>query len=223
MTIDKDKLEIRKATLDDVDFISEAIIEAEKSSTKNNGLAKTFMLSDDELKKYLVQILEEEEDGCELSLSSFLVAYYDGEPVATQAGWLEGCNEGRTSSFIKSNLLSFIIPYEHILHSKEIVEIGRDLQIPREMGAYQIEYGYTKPEYRGNGLKRILIMAHLEELIKHYPEVHKCQTHVFKNNEKSIKANEKAGFIVVKEFESIHPKTLDFFPDDTIMLLEKTF
>lgn len=220
--IDNSRIEIREANLEDVNFISEAIIEAEKSSTKNNGLAKTFKLSDDELKKYLVQILQEEEDGCELSLSSFLVACYDGEPVATLAGWTEGVNETQ-SAFLKANLLSYYIPRENIMFSREIKEIVADIQIPREEGKYQIEFDYTKPEFRGNGLKGLLLKAHLDKAKCKNSNVHTCQTHVFANNEKNIRANGKAGFKIVKRFTSNNPSILEYYPDSTLLLMELEF
>ena len=72
--IDDNKYIIRKATLDDVEFIATVIIEAEKSMTNNFGLANFFELSEEDIRKYIIQILEEEVDGCEFSLSSFFVA-----------------------------------------------------------------------------------------------------------------------------------------------------
>ena len=62
--IDDNKYIIRKATLNDVEFIATVIIEAEKSMTNNFGLANFFELSEEDIRKYIIQILEEEVDGC---------------------------------------------------------------------------------------------------------------------------------------------------------------
>ena len=70
-----DKLIIRPATLDDVEFIATTIIEAEKSSTDKIGPANYFGISESDYRNYLIQMLEEEIDGCELSISSFLIAW----------------------------------------------------------------------------------------------------------------------------------------------------
>ena len=113
--IDDSKYIIRKATLDDVDFITKVIIEAEKSMTNNFGLANFFEMSEDEIEGYIKQILEEEIDGCEFSLSSFFVAEYDGEPVSALGGWLEGYYDEMPSEILKSNLVGFVFPKDKVL------------------------------------------------------------------------------------------------------------
>ena len=49
----------------------------------------------------------------------------------------------------------------------------------------------------------------------------KIQGHVFANNIKSLKAYARSGFEVVKRYTSSHPLTKEYYPDDTILLLEK--
>ena len=58
--IDDNKYIIRKATLNDVEFIADVIIEAEKSMTNNFGLANFFEMTESEIRKCIIQILEEE-------------------------------------------------------------------------------------------------------------------------------------------------------------------
>ena len=148
--IDDKKYIIRRASLNDKDFIADVIIEAEKSGTGNCGLAKLYDLTEQELKRYLVNMLEEEIDGCELSLSSFLVVEYDGEPVAAGGGWLEGDNEdGLSSSILKANLIAYYIPAEKIKSSQLRLDIVKDIQIERELGTFQMEYAYVKKEHQG--------------------------------------------------------------------------
>lgn len=101
--IDDNKYIIRRATLNDVDFIAKVIIEAEKSMTNNLGLAKFFEMSENEIEICIKQILEEEVNGCEFSLSSFFVAEYDDETVSALGGWLEGYYDEMPSEILKSN------------------------------------------------------------------------------------------------------------------------
>ena len=61
---------IRSATIDDISFLVETIIEAEKSGTDRLSYSTVFGLSNEDTHKYLNDMLKEEIDGCELSVSS---------------------------------------------------------------------------------------------------------------------------------------------------------
>ena len=114
-----ERLIIRPATLEDIDFVVTAIIESEKSSTDKIGPANYFEITEADYRRYLIQMLEEEIDGCEISISSFVVAEYEGEILAATGGWLEGDNEdGLPSSMIKSNLFAYFLPKENLLLKK---------------------------------------------------------------------------------------------------------
>ena len=77
-----DKFIFRNATINDVPFLVDTIIEAEKSGTDILTYSTVFGLSEDETRKYMADMLLEEVDGCELSISSFLVAENEGQVVA---------------------------------------------------------------------------------------------------------------------------------------------
>lgn len=218
--IDDSKYIIRKATLDDVDFLVTTIIEAEKSSTNNLGLANYFEVTEEELRQYLKDILEEDIDGCELSVSSFIVAEYEGQVVSTRGGWLEGHNEDeQPSAVLKSNLIQFHFPMEKVLNAQKKWEIVKDIQVEREWGTYQWEYSYTVPEHRGHHLVPRINEMHIQQAKELGAK--KIQGHVFANNIKSLKAYARSGFEVVKRYTSSHPLTKKYYPDDTILLLEK--
>ena len=154
---DPKKLVVRPATLEDVEFIATTIIEAEKSSTDKIGPANYFEVSEEDYRKYLIQMLEEEIDGCEISISSFVVAEYEGEVIAARGGWLEGDNEDNApSSLLKSNLFAYILPKENLMKGQSKYEIVKDIMIEREMGTYQLENSYTKSEFRGLRIMGIL-------------------------------------------------------------------
>ena len=212
---------IRQATLKDIDFIAKVIIEAEKSMTNNLGLANFFEISESELNNYLVQMLKEEVDGCEFSLSSFFVACCEDEPVAALGGWLEGYYDDMPSSVLKANLIGYVFPKEQILKLKNKFELIEDIQIEREIGTYQLEYSYTEDEHRGNKLIQKLMEAHLQYAKQLAPGVKKAQLHVFENNSIIIKVHERSGYHISKRYVSCNQKILDYFPYNVKLLMEK--
>ena len=215
-----ERLIIRPATLEDIDFVVTTIIEAEKSSTDKIGPANYFEISEDDYRKYLIQMLEEEIDGCEISINNFVVAEFEGEIVAARGGWLEGDNEeGSSSSMIKSNLFAYFLPKENLMKGLSKYDIVKGLMIEREMGSYQLEYSYTKPEFRGYHIMAMLDAYHIKKAKEKGAK--KIQVHVSKENTKALKARERSGFHSVGYFTSSHPQVKEYYPDDTIVLFEK--
>lgn len=211
---------IRRATIEDLNFLTDTIVAAEKSGTDNFGLAKFFELSDNEMWQYIRAMLNEEIEGCELSISSFLVAEYHNMVVSAFAGWVEAQNEeGLPSAILKSNIVGFCLPAENVKNSQSKRDVVRPLQIEREAGTYQLEYSYTLPQYRGYGILGLLMDAHEKEAIS--KGVKKMQVHVFDNNLAAIKSYRKKGFIEVKRYISEHPETSLFFPSKVELLMEK--
>ncbi|MEG2317505.1 MAG: hypothetical protein RSB85_01575 [Rikenellaceae bacterium] len=164
---------IRRAIVKDIPFIAKTIIEAEKSMTNECGLANFFGLDENTTQNLLIQILEEEVDGCEFSLSNFMVATYNNEAVAAMGGWLEGVEDGMASAIIKSNLIGYFFPKESLAIARENGAIIEDIQIEREMGTYQLEYSFVEEKHRGNRLINRLMTELLSEAKKKYPEVKK--------------------------------------------------
>lgn len=222
--MDKSKIIIRRATINDIDFIVDTIVAAEKSGTDNFGLANLFEVSESEMRNCIKDMLEEEVDGCELSLSSFLVAEVEGEVVAAFGGWIEGKNEDEMpSALLKANLINYYLPKENVLASMEKSDIVKPFQIDREEGAYQLEYSYTKPEYRGKGIMKAIIERHISE----YQATTamgggKIQVHVFENNTSAIKTYSKCGFSISERYESNDSRVLSYFPSNVELLMEKT-
>lgn len=217
-----DDIIIRHATINDIDFLVDTIVAAEKSGTDNFGLAKLFDIPEEEMREYIKTMLDEEIDGCEFSVSSFIVAETNGKVVSAFAGWIEGKNEDELpSAILKSNLVGYCLPVDQVKTSQSKSDIVRPLQIEREADTYQLEYSYTVPEYRGRGVLGKIIDAHEHEAVLN--GVRKIQVHVFDNNPSAIKSYEKKGFKVVKNYESTHPETSLYFPSNTEFLMEKVF
>ena len=212
----------REAKVEDIPFLVDVIIEAEKSGTKLIGLAKTFDIDESELRKYLTQILEEEIDGCEFSLSSFLVAEYEGSPVAAFGGWIEGENEDDLpSSMLKSNLLTYVLPKEKFSQLYKVSEIIKEIQIEREPKTHQLEYAYVKSEHKGKGLIGNIIEKLLEKAKAKNNFVKESYVQVFEDNSNAIKAYQKSGYQIVKKFESKHPDILNYLPYNVKLLMKK--
>ncbi len=220
--IDANEYIIRPATINDIGFLVETVVQAEKSSTGNCGLANYFDVSESELRDYLTQIFNEEVDGCEFSVSSFIVIEYQEKVVAAMGGWLEGDNEDEMpSALLKSNLLMYVMPKEKILKSQENVIITKDLSIEREWGTYQGEYSYILPEHQGQFLMQDLLSAHVERAKGYGDKVKKMQVHVFEHNKVVLLNNKIMGFKATKRFTSDNPRILEFYPYNTIVLMEK--
>ena len=213
----------REATVEDIPFLVETVVEAERSGSDIIGLAKTFHIDELDLRKYLTQIFEEI-DGCEFSVSSFFIAEYEGLPVAALGGWIEGKNENDLPSFIlKSNLLSYILPKENFSQLYKVSEIIKDIQIEREPRTHQLEYGYVKPEHRGKGLLVNLVEKLLERAKLQDKLVKKSYGRILENNIFSIKMLQNSGYKIVKRFESKHPEILNYMPHNVILLMTREF
>jgi ribosomal protein S18 acetylase RimI-like enzyme len=215
---------IRKATINDVDFLAEVIIGAEKSLTNNLGIANFFELSEEKVKELIIAMLEEEVDGCDFSISSFFIAFYGEKPVGALGGWVEGYYDGMSSNLLKSNLISFIFPHENVVKAQEKMEIIKEmLHIERPMGTYQLEYVYVDSDHRGKRITQQLMDVHLAYAKQLDPNVTKAQLSCFENNESIIRAHERNGYQRIKRYVCENEKILDYLPFNVKVLLEKTF
>lgn len=208
---------IRPATTDDVHFLAEAIVAAEKSNSPRLGLATLFGSSEEEARALIIAMLVEEVDGCEYSISSFFLVEHDGRPVAAVAGWLEGAEDEMPSGLLKSNLIGFTFPPERIALLRTRGEVIAGIQVDREMGSVQIEYVYAHPDQRGKGLAGKLIQAHLAR----FPEAYKAQVQAFSDNTVAIGLYERLGFRIVHTFTSKNPDTIRFMPYHEKVLMER--
>ena len=211
---------IVRATAADIPFIARVIIEAEKSGTGNLGLATLFGLSEQEVYAFLCRMLAEEIDGCEFSFSSFLIAKDEEQPMAAIAAWIEGVYDDMDSSTLKANLIGYTFPKESLVRMRENQEIIKDLLYKREKGSLQFEYTYVAPEYRGKGLITQLVSEHIKNEKQNSPDIRSGYIQIFSNNPASIKTHAKAGFSIIEEKKSTHPRVLEFVPGDTKILMK---
>jgi len=210
----------RNASINDVPFLVETIIEAEKSGTDKLSYSTIFGLSEAEVHKYLSAILNEEVDGCELSISSFLIAECEGKVVAALSAWIEGA-EGIPSTMLKGNLLSYHLPKKYIERAIRINNIIREIHVEYTPNTIQIGAVYVAIDYRGNNLFRLLYTEMIARLLKIKPEVPTVFVQIFSCNTPSIRAFEKTGFFEVLIKESSREEILQYLPFNKKILMKK--
>lgn len=211
---------LRAASLNDVPFLVDTIIEAEKSGTKILTYSTIFGLSEEESREYIAQMLLEGVDGCELSVSSFLIAEKNGQIAASVCAWIEGI-EGIPSSVLKGNLLSFILPKKCIEQAISLNSVVRDLHIENIPDTIQIGLVYVSPAFRGQNLVSLLIDAQVSRLKGLKPTITEIFVQVFGNNLPAIKAYEKAGFQTQLIKQSSNNVVLNYMPSDKKILMKR--
>ena len=192
----KNDFVFRPASVKDIPFLVDTIIEAEKSGTEKLTYSTIFGLSESEARFYIAKMLEEEVDGCEISVSSFIIAERDGRIAAAVGAWVEG-SEGIPSLVLKGNLLRYILPSSCMERAIKFNHIIRDLHIEYLDNTIQIGLVYVAPDSRGMGLVKLMIDKQIELLANRYPGISEAYIQVFGNNIPAIKAYQKAGFDVV--------------------------
>ncbi len=208
----------RRATRDDLEFITTTIVEADKSGTPATLYERVFDLTPDELRQTLGDILKEEISGCELCCESFWLAVDEGSPVGGLATWVEG-RSGLSSNAIRASLLSSVLGATRWNLAESRLRALAPIDIRRSSGAFQIESVYVIPAYRGRGVVGDLLahtLAHVD------PGVERAQVLVASGNTPSQRAFSKAGFQVLKRTETSDPSIKALFPGSGRVLFERT-
>ena len=211
---------IRPATIDDINFIVEAIIAAEKGGSNKLSYTSIFGLSENDTAKYLKLMLEEEIDGCELSISSYLIVECGNELAAAIGAWIEGSEDGVSSSTIKGNLLSYTLPMEAFLKAKEISHIVSELSIEYIPDSLCIGIVYVKENYRGKNLVAALLEEQIRKALQNRKKID-VYIQVFGNNIPAIKAYKKLGFKEHIIISSENDKITNYLPSNKKLLLFK--
>jgi ribosomal protein S18 acetylase RimI-like enzyme len=215
-----DEYIIRQATKSDIPFLVDTIIEAEKSGTDILSYTTIFGLSEGESRKYISEMLSEEIDGCELSISSFVLAEIDKQVVAAIACWIESVN-GIPSHVLKGNLLFHILPSDCTIraaHRKYLLHELHIEYIPEEIALGLV---FVTSAYRGQGLVGSLINFRVNQLLEINPNLSSIYVQVFGNNIPAIKAYERVGFQVIMVKASENKEILHFLPSNRKLLLKR--
>ncbi len=214
-----DQFVIRKATINDIDFIIETIIEAEKSGTDKLSFCNIFNLSELEVKNLLNDILNKDVTGQELCISDYLVYIINNEYAGACASWIEAIS-GTSAAVLKADLLFEFVPRSNLTEATKKFSLIKGLTIEREPFSLQIANAYVRKKFRGKGIIGKLIHEHVENLKKNNPAVKKVQLRPTKTNEKACNAYAKIGFVKVLEKHVENKEILDLLPSDTKILME---
>jgi ribosomal protein S18 acetylase RimI-like enzyme len=213
-------IEIRKASHNEIPFLVQTIIDAEKSGTNILPYEKIFGLSESETREMLTEILLLNEPNCELSLDAFLVAFLNNKPVGAVSAWIEAL-EGVSSSVIKGNLLR---PYLSVKNLMQANNYWQSLQeVHFDISALKIQIGlvYVAEEARGNRLAEVLIKNQLQLLSRNINQS-TCDVYiqVYQNNESAIKAYSRVGFEIIETKVNADQNLIGILPDYKKVLMQ---
>ena len=212
---------IRKATINDTSFLTDVVIAAEKGNSDKLSYSTLFNLSEERVAELIKNMFEEEIDGCEFSISSFIIIEYEEEPVAAFGGWIEGFNNSLPSKILKSNLLSYTFGSDSIEFLKTKSGIIKELVSEREPMALQLEFLYVSENHRGKRLADKLIHELEKNALSEYAGLKKVQVQVFKNNIHAVRVYEKNGFEVAASYKSHNIEVLNYLPFNEKYVMEK--
>lgn len=213
-------LSFRRAKLDDLEFVTNALIEAEKSGSRFTTYERLFDLSPGDLRSLLGAILREDVLGSEFCCRSFLLAICDREPVASIATWIEA-GGGPSSVIVRATLLSFVLGSERWNAAQDRIRALAGVNVPRQLGALQIEAVYTAPGHRGRGIAAALISYALAECKAATPAVTHSQIVSVIENESSARVFRRVGYVEVDRKSSSDPAVRALFPGSGRILWQK--
>jgi GNAT superfamily N-acetyltransferase len=212
----------RQAVMADAEFLCDVIIHAEKSNSDKLSFSSFFNITEETAKSYIISMLEEEVEDCELSISSFLIAAYDGKPVGAFGGWIEALNQPTASGFLKSNLIGFTFGRERIEFLKSKSYLLKNLIVERQPLTLQLEYLFVSENHRGKKLADTLIEKLISRGVNMYAALNKVQVQVYKNNDHAIKLYERNGFTEVRSYKCEDPEIFNYLPYNEKIMMEKS-
>lgn len=211
---------VRHAIKKDIPFLIQSIINADKSSTDICSYCKLIEIEELELVIALKKIFDEEIDGCEFSLTAFIVVVYSGEPIAACASWIEA-EEGMPSWQIRMAALRSFVPAEKLQNLTRKAEVCNTLLIKRSVGTLQIESVFIHPNHRGKELLAKMIDFHVNEKLVKTNDVFFLELLTYNSNLSAEKAYTKFGFVKVEETTSNHSQINQYYPSNGMTRWQK--
>lgn len=211
----------RQAEKKDISFLADVVIAAEKGNSNNLSYSTLFNLTEEKVREFIVLMFEEEIEGCEFSLSNYIVAEQNGKLVGGFGAWIECYNGCLPSKILKSNLIHHFFGKKSIEFLKERSHIIKDVLSEREKMTLQFEHLFVSDNHRGHNIAGILIHKLEERALFNYPTLKKIQFQLFKNNDHVIKLFEKHGYRVVRYLRSDHPEIKKYLPFNEKYIMEK--
>lgn len=211
---------IRRAKESDYAFLAEAILKADIGTTgTNTSYAALFGLSYEQARDAITAMMPEEVEGCEFSPFHFLVAEFNGEPVACVSAWIEGL-DGVSSWMARSALMQHYYPKGALDFVQSKKHITDKMMVHRTEGTMQIESVFVSDKHRGKGLAAKLIKAHVAKfLLQQYP-VSQAELMTYIENKTAIHTYEKIGFNIKDRTQYDDPDVLHYFPGTGMVLMQ---
>lgn len=211
---------LRKATTDDVDFLVENLISAEKAGTDVFSYSRIFEITEAEFAKIAREMMLEDMTGQEFCISDYLIAEWEGQAAGAVSGWIEG-ESGKSSTIIKGVLFSYFFPKDKIKIAAEKNKVLEQIHIPRKPGTLQIESGAVRAEFRGKGILNHLMLGHEEMHKARVPELSIIEGHLLGLNKFASRSHERIGYTLVDSRQSDDPRILELIPGNMRILMHK--
>lgn len=209
---------IRRAEEQDIGFLTTAVLEAEKSGSNVLSYSTLFGLNESQAATAVAQMLEEDIEGQELSLSGFLLAEEEGRYAGAVSAWIEG-RDGQPSSFLKSGLMYHILGKEKMSMVSRYAGMIEQLHIPRRASCMQIECVYVSPEFRGRGIAARLIRAHIRACMERQISFADVEIQLMLDNKSALSAYSNLGFEITLQKECVLPGVKEVFPSSSRILM----
>ena len=214
-------LSFRRGTVEDVVFLTQAILEAERSGTPRAMYEAVFGLGESEVHALLGAILEQDIAGCELCCGGFVLALDGSTPVGALAAWVEG--EEAPSNLIRATLLAEQLGADRWAQAQAPLRLIAEVDIPRAEGTLQIESIFVPAAQRGRRITGAMIASAFGDYGRTHPTVHRAQVLTVLENRASARALQHAGFTVTKQTASENPELGRWFPGSGRLLWERDF
>jgi len=209
-----DGIIIRPAKKEDLDFLVDTIIEAEKSGTDKIATCGLLSIDETELREILKEILLYDIPDYELSLSGFVVAEFDNRPIGAMISWIEE-QSGFSSAILKANVFIPFIKEEKRDEVAQILHLIKDFGFRKTPGSIQIEYFYVLNEFRGRRLIARLITHSIKKQLSKTGTVPRVEVVLMKDNLSSFNVLQRLGFVTCNEVTIKKEEILRIFPSDT--------
>jgi hypothetical protein len=214
-----DLLTYRQATIYDIPFVLEGLLEAEKSGGPHCANQIIFNYTFENYRDLLHDVLSTDVPGSEYSLDQYSICLLDDRPIGAVAAWVEGKGNQR-SGMIKANLLNYYLGIDKWKQAQDDFLLLASVSNPRTPGTIQLEAGYISPEYRGRGIPVGMNRFAIDGLRREYPDINRVQVSCIIENEKSLRTLLKTGFREVARRASESPRLKELIPGSGFIQLE---
>lgn len=208
-----DGIIIRPAKKEDLEFLVDTIIEAEKSGTEKIATCGLLSIQETELREILKEILLYNVSDYELSLSGFIVAEFDNRPIGAMVSWIEE-NSGFSSAMLKANVFIPFIKEEKREEISHILHLLKDFGFRKTPKSVQIEFFYVLNEFRGRRLIARLITHSIKKQMAKQGTIPRVEVVLMKDNISSFNVLQRLGFVTCNEVTITNEEILNIFPSE---------